>query len=233
MSKINGKILLFVLAAFIFSACSQNKKTEEQYLSSAKTILDSAIAKNDQNLFKESIKTYEDFIKDYPNSPNVISSYFSVGNIYNDNLKDYPNAIKTYKMISEKFPDKKEAKNSLFLIAFIYDNYLQDKENAKTAYKNFLAKYPTDTDPNDNLSGSAKVMLESLESGKSIEDMIMKNIENQTDDKTQAGEKKDEKKDGMKKEEKKDPGKEPMKNMKMEAPDANKDQPAPPKIEKK
>jgi len=176
---------------------------------------------------------YEEFIKEYPNSANVISAYFSIGNIYNDNLKKYPDAIKEYKLITEKFPDKKEAKNSLFLIAFIYDNYLQDKENAKTAYKNFLAKYPTDTDPNDNLSGSAKVMLESLESGKSIEDMIMKNIENQPDDQKQAGDKKDEKKESMKKEEKKDPDKEPMKQMKMNAPDPNTDQGAPPKTEKK
>ena len=210
MSKININILILVIAAFIFSSCTQSKKTEEQYLSTAKTLVDSAQAKNDQNLFKEAIKTYEEFLKEYPNSNNASTAYFSIANIYNDNLKDYPEAIKTYKIISEKYADKKEAKNSLFLIAFIYDNYLQDKENAKTAYKNFLAKYPTDTDPQDNLSGSAKAMLDALESGKSIEDIIMKNIENQPDnkDKNKESEKKDEKKqdtkimDGTKKTEK-------------------------------
>ena len=87
MSKINSKILLLILAAFIFSACSQNKKTEEQYLTSAKTIVDSAQAKNDQNLFKEGIKTYEEFLKEYPNSSNAVAASFSIANIYNDNLR--------------------------------------------------------------------------------------------------------------------------------------------------
>jgi tetratricopeptide (TPR) repeat protein len=228
MSKINSKILLLILAAFIFSACSQNKKTEEQYLTSAKTIVDSAQAKNDQNLFKEGIKVYEEFLKEYPNSGNAVAAYFAIANIYNDNLKSYPDAIKNYKMIAEKYPDKKEAKNSLFLVAFIYDNYLQDKENAKTSYKNFLAKYPTDTDPQDNLSGSAKAMLDALESGKSIEDIIMKNIENQPENKeaNKEGEKKDEKKTDKKEDMKMDTKKTEKTKMAPENTDA-------PKLEKK
>lgn len=197
MTKLNANLLLLLIIAFIFSACTQTKKTEEQYLNSAKTLLDSAVAKNDNNLFNEAVKTYREYVKEYPNSDKAISAYMQIGGIYMDNLKNYPEAIKTYKEITEKYADKKEAKNSMFMIAFIYDNNLQDKQNAKDAYKKFLEKYPTDTDPNEKMSESAKVMLEALESNKSIEDLIMNKIQNES-----SGQ--DNKKEDVKKDEKKD-----------------------------
>ena len=106
-------------------------------------------------------------------------------------------------MVFEKFPDKKEAKQSLFMVAFIYDETMKDKENAKTYYKKFIEKYPADTDPNDKMTESAKRMLEVLESGKSIEELILQNSSDnkstETKTETKQEPKKEEKKTEVKK----------------------------------
>jgi hypothetical protein len=87
----------------------------------------------------------------------------------------------------------------MFMVAFIYDETLKDKENAKTYYKKFIEKYPADTDPNDKMTESAKRMLEVLESGKSIEELILQNSDNNKTTETKQESKKDEKKTDVKK----------------------------------
>ena len=114
-------------------------------------------------------------------------------------MKNYPEAINTYKMVFEKYPDTKEAKQSMFMVAFIYDETLKDKENAKTYYKKFIEKYPADTDANDKMTESAKRMLEVLESGKSIEELILQNSDNNKTTETKQEPKKEEKKTEVKK----------------------------------
>jgi len=152
------------------ASCSQtSKKTEEQYLTEAK-------AKYEEKKYDEAITNYREFLKNYPKSGQAIYVYNQIAGIQIENLKDQLGAINTYKELAANFPDSKEAKQSLFMVAFIYDETLKDKENAKQAYKVFLQKYPTDTDPNDKMSESARTMLEVLESGKSIEDMIQQKI---------------------------------------------------------
>ena len=106
MSKFNANIIFLLIVAFIFSACTQTKKTEDQYTNSAKTLLDCAIAKNDNNLFLEAVKTYREFLKEYPNTNNALSVYMQIGQIYTDNLKNYNEAVNTYKEIINKYPDK-------------------------------------------------------------------------------------------------------------------------------
>ena len=81
---------------------------------------------------------------------------------------------------------------------------MKDKENAILSYKKFLEKYPQDSDPNEKLSESAKVMLQTLESGTSIEDMIKKIESNENKDTKKVDSKKDDiKKDDIKKDDKK------------------------------
>ena len=181
MLKLEAKILFFVLLAFVFSSCSKSTKTEEEYLQSAKTLYDSAVSKKDEGMFKEAVKTYKDFLTAYPKSEKGIYAYNQIAGIYFEGLKSPQDAVNTYRELADKYPTTKEAKQSLFMIAFIYDETLKDKENAKIAYKKFLEKYPQDTDPNDKMSESAKMMLQVLESGSSIEDMILKNIEKDGD----------------------------------------------------
>ena len=83
------------------------------------------------------------------------------------------------------------------MVAFIYDETLKDKENAMASYRLFLEKYPKDADENDKMSESARRMLEVLETGKSIEELILQNAGNE--------ETKTETKTEVKKETKQDP----------------------------
>lgn len=213
MLKLTLKLFLSFVLIFSLASCSKKAKTEDEYLSSAKTLYDSAVAKKDNALFTESINTYKDFIKEYPNSEKVVFANLQVAKIYDENLSNYPEAIKTYNEIVDKFPTTKDAKQSMFLVAFIYDEKMKDKDNAIKSYKKFLEKYPQDTDPNEKLSESAKVMLQTLESGSSIEDIIKK---------IESNESKDTKKEEPKKEEpKKDAP--PVKLNKVD--DANTDNP--------
>lgn len=170
MRNFNLKNFTLLFLTLILVGCSNPKKTEEVYLTEAKTQFD-------EKKYDESIKTYRDFIKDYPKSDKAIYAYNQIAGIQIDAMKNPQEGIKTYKELAEKFPSTKEAKQGLFMVAFIYDETLKDKDNAVKAYEEFLKKYPTDTDPNDKMSESAKTMLEVLKSGKSIEEMIQQNIE--------------------------------------------------------
>jgi tetratricopeptide (TPR) repeat protein len=176
------KILLSIALIFTLASCSKKMKTEEDYLATAKALNDSAVVKKDNNMFNESINAYRDFIKEYPKSEKVVFAYLQIAKTYDENLNSYPDAIKTYSEIAEKFPSTKDAKQSMFLVAFIYDEKMKDKDNAIISYKKFLEKYPEDTDPNEKLSESAKVMLQTLESGSSIEDIIKKIESNEKKD---------------------------------------------------
>lgn len=178
MIKKGITLVLFVVIAVMLNSCGKQEaqlNTEEEYLNAAKSLLDSGEVTKNKELFTQSLEKYKEFIAKFPKSEKVIFAYNQIAGIYFDKLQNYPEAINTYKAIYENYPDKKEAKQSLFMVAFIYDETLKDKENAKAYYKKFLEKYPTDTDPNDKMSESARRMLEVLESGKSIEDLIMQN----------------------------------------------------------
>jgi tetratricopeptide (TPR) repeat protein len=202
MLKIGLNLLFVALIAIMITSCGKQEKelkTEEEYLTNAKSLYDSALVKNDNELFNQSIKKYQEFLAKFPKSEKVLFAYNQIAGIYFDNMKNYPEAINTYKMVFEKYPDTKEAKQSMFMVAFIYDETLKDKENAKTYYKKFIEKYPADTDPNDKMTESAKRMLEVLESGKSIEELILQNSDNNKTTETKQEPKKEEKKTEVKK----------------------------------
>lgn len=161
---------LMIIAVFISSCGNKQQtvnKTEDQYFQEAQT-------KVDEKKFPEAIAIYEEFIKAYPKSEKVHDAYNKIAGYYITEIKDTPKAIETYKMHYKNYPDSKQGKNSLFLVAFTYDEVLKDKDNAIKAYEEFLVKFPTDTDPNEKFSESAKVMLENLKTGGSIEDLIKK-----------------------------------------------------------
>jgi tetratricopeptide (TPR) repeat protein len=136
-----------------------------------------AKAKLDEKKYDEAIVEYQEYLKSYPKSDKAVFAYNQIAGIQIDGLKNPQAGIKTYTELAEKFPDTKDAKQSLFMVAFIYDETLKDKPNAIEAYKNFLAKYPKDMDANDKMSESATTMLEVLQSGKSIEQIIQENID--------------------------------------------------------
>jgi outer membrane protein assembly factor BamD (BamD/ComL family) len=194
------KILLSIVLIFTLASCSKKMKSEDDYLNTAKSLYDSAVVKKDNNMFNEAINVYKDFIKEYPKSEKAVFAYLQIAKTYDENLSNYPDAIKTYSEIATKFPETKDAKQSMFLVAFIYDEKMKDKDNAIISYKKFLEKYPQDSDPNEKLSESAKVMLQTLESGNSIEDIIKKIESNESKDTKKDDSKKDDtKKDESKK----------------------------------
>ncbi len=171
MRNLNFKIIFILLSAIIISGCTENKKSEEQYLSDAKLKLE-------EKKYDEAIADYREFLKHYPKSDKAIFAYNEIAGIQISNLNNPQEGIKTYIELAEKHPDTKEAKQSLFMVAFIYDETLKDKQNAMASYQKFLDKYPKDNDPNDKMSESARTMLEVLKSGKSIEEIIEENIKN-------------------------------------------------------
>jgi outer membrane protein assembly factor BamD (BamD/ComL family) len=179
MLKSKAIILSLILLAVVLVSCSDNSGTEEELLNKAKSLYDSAVATTNNDLFTESINAYKEFLEKYPDSEKAIFAYNQIAGINFENLKNFQESIKTYEQIAEKYPESKEAKQSLFMVAFIYDETLKDKDNAIISYKKFLEKYPEDTDPDDKMSESAKIMLQVLESGTSVEEMILKNIEEQ------------------------------------------------------
>lgn len=194
------KILLSIALIFTLASCSKKMKTEEDYLSTAKSLYDSAVVKKDNNMFTESINTYKEFLKEYPKSEKAAFAYLQIAKTYDENLANYPDAIKAYTEVVDKFPATKDAKQSMFLVAFIYDEKMKDKDNAIISYKKFLEKYPKDSDENEKLSESARVMLQTLESGNSIEDIIKKIESNESKDTKKDDKKKDDvKKDDVKK----------------------------------
>lgn len=169
MQKFRINLVVVLLTAIVFCSCGEKKMTEEEYLNKAQAELE-----NKQ--YQESIATFRELIKTYPESKNSIFAYNQIAGIYMENLNDFQSGIQAYKDLYTAFPDTKEGKNALFMVAFTYDEKLQDKDNAIKAYKEFLAKFPEDTDPNEKMSESAKMMIEVLESGKSVEDLIEEKI---------------------------------------------------------
>lgn len=170
MRNLKLKFFTILLFAVLLNGCSENKKTEDQYINDAKTQLD-------EKKYDEAITTYREFIKNYPKSDKAVFAYNQIAGIQIDDLKNPQEGIKTYKELAEKYPNTKEAKQSLFMVAFMYDETLKDKKNAIESYEIFLQKYPTDIDKNDKMSESARTMLEVLKSGKSIEEIIQQNID--------------------------------------------------------
>ena len=169
MQKFRINLVVVLLAAIVFYSCGEKKMTEEEYLNKAQTELE-----NKQ--YQVSIATFRELIKNYPQSKNAIFAYNQIAGIYMENLTDFQSGIQAYRDLYAAFPDTKEGKNALFMVAFTYDEKLQDKDNAVKSYKEFLAKFPEDTDPNEKMSESAKMMIEVLESGKSVEELIEQKI---------------------------------------------------------
>jgi tetratricopeptide (TPR) repeat protein len=176
-------IINLLISVFIFSSCT--RQSEDSMLNDAKAKLEETkkmeeASKPDEasKLYQEAVNLYAEFLKEYPSSPKAVEVYSTIGRIYSeakisaDKNQDYMNAVRYYKELTEKFPDSKEAKYGMFMIAFIYDEMLKDKELAKESYRKFLEKYPMDTDPNEKMSESARMMLQMLEENRSIEDII-------------------------------------------------------------
>jgi outer membrane protein assembly factor BamD (BamD/ComL family) len=94
-------ILIGLLIGGILLSCSsgsESKKTEEELYTEAQDY-------SEKGDFQSAIKTYEEILKVYPDSPLAYKAQFLIGFVYSENLKDIEQAKESYRRVIEKYPD--------------------------------------------------------------------------------------------------------------------------------
>ena len=114
-------------------------------------------AQLDQKLLSELGDAYLDWADKYPEAPETPEYLFRAGELYSNELQDFPKAIEVFERDYKGYPEHETAANALFFIGYLYNNSLQDLPKAETYYKEFLAKYPK-----HNMARHAEFELESL-----------------------------------------------------------------------
>lgn len=114
-------------------------------------------AELDEGLLAELGKAYLDWADHYPAAPETPEFLFRAGELYSNELQDFPKAIEVFKRDYQNYPEHKTAANALFFIGYLYNNSVHDLPKAEQYYKEFLAKYPS-----HNMAKHAKFELESL-----------------------------------------------------------------------
>lgn len=66
--------------------------------------------------FPEAISYYQKVVDAYPDFKNYVESYFLIGVIYDNDLKDKNNARRIYNEVAEKFPEHDFGKNAKILL---------------------------------------------------------------------------------------------------------------------
>ena len=113
--------------------------------------------KLDEALLKELGEAYTSWADNYPDAPETPEFLFRAGELYSNELQDFPKAIEVFERDYKGYPEHETAANALFFIGYLYNNSLQDLPKAEKFYKEFLAKYP-----NHNMARHAEFELESL-----------------------------------------------------------------------
>ena len=135
-------LLLLVICAMIFSACSGNKQSKIDKIKDLEKIVNSKtdtvfnVAKA-----KELAEVYVDFAKEFPDDTAAASCYFKAASI-SMNTGNPNRAIELFEMIFSDYPDFKKVPECMFLKAFTYDNFLKNIKKAEEGYKAFIKKYP-------------------------------------------------------------------------------------------
>jgi tetratricopeptide (TPR) repeat protein len=111
----------------------------------------------DSSLLSELGKAYLDWADRYPSAPETPEFLFRAGELYSNELQDFPKAIEVFKRDYQNYPEHETAANALFFIGYLYNNSLHDLQKAEQYYKEFLDKYPS-----HNMAKHAQFELESL-----------------------------------------------------------------------
>ena len=154
-----------LVIALILSGCS--KKTDEQYLNEAKT----SISNNNIN---DAVTSYQELVKEYPNSPKAPEAIFQLATLYqNKMIKNIPQkeslekAISLFRSLFDKYPQSSLAPKALFMSGFIQANDLKSFNEATASFTLFLQKFP-----NNELATSAKEELDNM--GLTPEEILQK-----------------------------------------------------------
>ncbi|MFM2375737.1 MAG: hypothetical protein RLZZ165_834 [Bacteroidota bacterium] len=117
----------------------------------------SGASKLDQVLISELGKAYLEWANHYPAAPETPEFLFRAGELYSNELQDFPRAIEMFQRDYQNYPDHETAANALFFIGYLYNNSIHDIEKAEKYYKEFLERYPS-----HNMAEHARFELESL-----------------------------------------------------------------------
>jgi outer membrane protein assembly factor BamD (BamD/ComL family) len=117
---------LFLTGLIYSQDLKDDKKAEgifqkflEKYPHGEKLLYDEAQGFSEKGNFTSAIKTYEEILKLYPESPNSYKAQFSIGFVYSENLKDYSKAKEVYEKVIEKYPDCDLADDAKFMLESI------------------------------------------------------------------------------------------------------------------
>ncbi len=149
--RVFGTIIIMGLVA-----CGGPKTAEEAWKLADKEVR--------SQRFEKAIKTYNDLIANYPDSPLACRALFQIGAIYMNNTNQYRQSVESYIRVIDGYPESTEAVKALFMAGFVSATYLTDLEAAKDYYVQFIEQYP-----NHELVPAAEFELENL--GKDIEDI--------------------------------------------------------------
>jgi len=95
-----GILVALIIGGLIFS-CSSNsksKKTEQELYTEAQNF-------SEKGEYISAIKTYEEIMKSFPESPRAYKAQFLIAFVYSENLKAYEKARENYKMLIEQYPN--------------------------------------------------------------------------------------------------------------------------------
>jgi len=127
-------IVAALLAIIMLVACGQ-KMTEEQLYAQ---VLDF----QEKQQWDDVIKSYEQLIKQYPESEKADEHLYQLGMTYAHNAKEFHKAIETWERLVETYPDSRLVTNTKFMIGYCYANDIKDLDKARTAYEKFIEEYP-------------------------------------------------------------------------------------------
>lgn len=163
-------IVFSVIILNLIIACSG--KSDKDYFDEAKKNLE-------QENIPEAILSYENLLKEFPDSKLTPQVLMQLAAIYQSKrvtslseIESLKKANEYYLMVFEKYPNDSDAPTALFMAGFLQANELHNYEQATKTYNIFLEKYPE-----HELTVSAKQELENM--GLSAEEILRKNLAKQ------------------------------------------------------
>lgn len=160
--------LSLILIALIFLSCS-SKKLDEELFSNAKT-------NTEQGKIPEAVVSYEELLKEYPDSKIAPEALSNLAAIYQNKLvknisetESLKKSAKLFRQIYNDYPKSEFAPMGLFMSGFVLANELKMYNEATETYNLFMKSFP-----DHELAASAKEELNNM--GLSPEEILHKNI---------------------------------------------------------
>jgi len=100
------------------------RKFSDKYPDGEELLYNEAQNFSEQGDFTSAIKTYEQILKLYPESPHACRAQFLIGFVYSENLKKPDRAKEVYEKVIEKYPDCDLADDARFMLKLMESDSL-------------------------------------------------------------------------------------------------------------